>query len=218
MTPVRLGHLAQFDHLVVAAATLEQGEEFIAERTGARPQRGGKHAAMGTHNALLRVGVDTYLEVIAVDPDAQPPAHPRWFELDRPAMKASLEVSPRLVAWAVRCSDIDSARATCLIDPGPVHPMSRGEFHWRITIADDGSLPAGGALPILLAWPDVRHPTDTMPDSGVRLATLAAAHPDPGRIRAALAALGLSDVLQLTYDAKPRLGAMLRTRNGPLTL
>jgi hypothetical protein len=210
--------LAQFDHLVVAAATLEQGEEFIAARTGARAQRGGKHVAMGTHNALLRLGERSYLEVIAVDPDAQAPSHPRWFELDRPAMQASLELSPRLVAWAARCGDIDAARAACLVDPGPVYPMSRGALHWRITVADDGAIPAGGALPILLAWPDQQHPADAMPDSGARLATLAATHPEPGRIRAALAALGLSDALQVTYDGKPRLGAMLRTRNGSITL
>ena len=36
---------AAFDHLIVAAATLEQGEEFIESRLGARPQRGGKHVA-----------------------------------------------------------------------------------------------------------------------------------------------------------------------------
>ncbi len=210
--------LAQFDHLVVAASTLEEGEQFIAARTGARPQRGGKHVAMGTHNSLLRLGERSYLEVIAVDPDGLKPEHARWFELDRPAMRASLEASPRLVAWAARCADIDATRAACLIDPGPAHPMSRGELSWRITIADDGALPAGGALPILLAWPDQRHPADALPDSGVRLTALAAAHPEPDRIRAALAVLGLSDALQVTYDGKPRLGAMLRSRNGPIVL
>ena len=101
---------AAFDHLIVAAATLEQGDAYIEARTGVRPLRGGKHVAMGTHNAVLRLGPRTYLEVIAIDSDAPAPKRARWFELDRPAMQASLEASPRLVAWAARCTDIDAAR------------------------------------------------------------------------------------------------------------
>jgi hypothetical protein len=104
------------------------------------------------------------------------------------------------------------------IDPGPVHPMSRGALRWRITIPDDGMMPGGGAVPTLIEWPDARHPADALPDSGVRLATLAAAHPEPASIRATLAALGLGEALQVTYDGTPRVAAMLRTRNGPITL
>jgi len=36
-------------------------------------RRVGAHPLMGTHNRLLALG-DLYLEVIAVDPAAQPPA------------------------------------------------------------------------------------------------------------------------------------------------
>jgi hypothetical protein len=54
---------SELDHIVVAAATLEDGEAFIAARTGATPQRGGKHVTMGTHNSLLRLGERTDLEI-----------------------------------------------------------------------------------------------------------------------------------------------------------
>jgi hypothetical protein len=209
---------AELDHLIVAAATLEQAEAFITERTGATALRGGKHVAMGTHNSLLRLGERIYLELIAIDPDAPHPGRARWFELDRPIMQALLRDSPRLVAWAARCDDIAAARAACPVDPGAIHPMQRGTLSWRITVPDDGKLPEGGVLPTLIAWPDARHPTDALPDQGVRLATLAAAHPEPARIRTALGALGLADSLQVTYDARPRLAAMLRTRNGLITL
>jgi hypothetical protein len=209
---------AAFDHLIVAAATLEQGEEFIESRVGARPQRGGKHVAMGTHNSVLKVGPRTYLEVIAIDPGGATPERPRWFELDRPDTQAQLRASPRLIHWAARTGDIDAARRACTIDPGPAHAMSRGELNWLITIPEDGHLPGGGVLPTLIAWPDARHPTDTMPDARIRLATLAAAHPEPGRIRGALAALGLGETLQVTFSAKIRLAAMLHTPRGMMTL
>ncbi len=210
--------LAAFDHLIVAAATLEQGEDFIESRTGARPRRGGKHVAMGTHNSLLKLGPRIYLEVIAIDSEGAVPARARWFELDRPEMQALLHASPRLINWAARTGDIEVARRTCTVDPGPAYAMSRGEYNWRITVPDDGHLPAGGVLPTLISWPDARHPTDAMPDARVRLATLAASHPEPGRMHTALAALGLNEALQVTFAAKIRLAAMLHTPRGTVTL
>jgi Glyoxalase-like domain len=209
---------AAFDHLIVAAATLEQGEEYIESRTGVRPQRGGKHIAMGTHNSVLRLGPRTYLEVIAIDPDGVTPARARWFELDRPEMQAQLRESPRLVNWVANTRDINAARRACTVDPGPAHAMSRGQFNWQITIPDDGHLPEGGVLPTLISWPDTRHPTDAMPATRTRLATLAGAHPQPGHIRNALAALGLGEALQVTFAAKIRLAAMLHTPRGMVTL
>ena len=209
---------AALDHLIVAAATLEEGEDYIEAKLGVRPQRGGKHVAMGTHNSLLSLGPRTYLEVIAIDPEGATPARPRWFELDRPAMQATLRASPRLLHWAARTKDIDAARTAATIDPGPPHAASRGTFHWRITIPDDGHLPGAGIVPTLIEWSDDKHPTDTLPDSRLRIATLAAAHPEPAQIRAALAALGLSETLQVTFNAAPRLAALVRTPRGTVAL
>ena len=133
-------------------------------------------------------------------------------------MQAQLRASPRLVNWAARTAISMRARRAAAVDPGPAHSMSRGEFRWRITIPDDGHLPGGGVLPTLIEWPDARHPTDAMPDARVRLATLAAAHPEPGPIRTALAALGLGETLQVTFAATPRLAAMLHTPRGTVAL
>jgi hypothetical protein len=51
---------SELDHIVVAAARLEHGVEWIAQRLGVEPQPGGKHVAMGTHNALLKLGPRAY--------------------------------------------------------------------------------------------------------------------------------------------------------------
>jgi hypothetical protein len=209
---------AALDHLIVAAATLEQGEDYIEGKLGVRPQRGGKHVTMGTHNSLLGLGPRTYLEVIAIDPDGTAPARPRWFELDRPAMQATLRAAPRLLHWVARTSDIDVARGAAAIDPGPAHAHSRGAFRWRITIPDDGHLPGAGILPTLIEWPDAKHPADALPDLKLRIATLAAAHPEPAQMREALASLGLSETLQVTYNATPRLAALVRTPRGTVAL
>ena len=65
--------LAALDHLVVAATTLADGIDYIAEITGVAPQPGGKHVAMGTHNALVRLAEKVFLEIIAIDPAGKKP-------------------------------------------------------------------------------------------------------------------------------------------------
>ena len=210
--------MAALDHLVVAAANLEQGEDHVERLLGVRPQRGGRHVAMGTHNSLLRLGEKLYLEVIAIDPEGLAPNRPRWFALDSPAMRHALAEAPRLIHWAARTDDIDAARRTCTIDPGPAHSMERGAFRWLITIPDDGHLPGDGIVPTLIQWSDARHPAETMPESRVRLIALSAAHPEPARIRSALARLSLTEILKVTFGTPARLAAMLQTPGGAVTL
>ena len=68
--------VAVLDHLVVAATTLADGIEYFADVTGVAPQPGGKHVTMGTHNALVRLGAQVSVEIIAIDPDGVKPARP----------------------------------------------------------------------------------------------------------------------------------------------
>jgi catechol 2,3-dioxygenase-like lactoylglutathione lyase family enzyme len=205
------------DHLVVVASDLRSGCDWVEERLGARPLAGGKHAAMGTHNAVLPLGKRFYLEVIAVDPEGIKPVRPRWFDLDEPRMRAALAEGPHLAHWVARTGDIDAAAAR-VPDLGAPTPMSRGDLHWRITIPDDGHRPGRGLVPTLIQWPDAQHPTDTMADSGCRLVAIAGEHPDPAVVRAALATLGLSDTMKVTYGKSPRVAAMVRTSRGVATL
>ena len=125
---------AELDHLVVAGATLAQAIEYVADLTGVAPRPGGQHTAMGTHNALVRLGERVYLELIAIDPGLPRPARPRWFDLDDAAMQSALGDQPRLIAWAARTSDIERAVASSTVDPGPAHPMSRGDSRARVTV------------------------------------------------------------------------------------
>jgi hypothetical protein len=77
---------------------------------------------------------------------------------------------------------------------------------------------AAGLVPTLIQWPDARHPTDNMTDSGCRLVAVAGEHPEPASVRAELAALGLSDTMKVTYGKSPRIAAMIRTSRGVATL
>ena len=173
---------------------------------------------MGTHNSVLRLGDGVYLELIAIDPDGITPDRPRWFDLDRPSMRASLSLGPRLIHWVARCADIDAMSKLLPSDHGLAYPMARASYSWRITIPDDGRLPGGGLVPTLIEWAGAAHPTDALADDHLSLVTMAGSHPEPASIRGALASLGLIETLKVTYAVTPRLAAMLRTPRGTVTL
>jgi len=213
MTPLAV----EPDHLVVVAQDLRQGSDWVEERLGVRPQLGGKHVAMGTHNALLSLGPRFYLEVIAVDPDGAKPPRARWFDMDEPRMRAAMAEGPHLAHWVARTADIDAAAAR-LPDLGVPTVMARGDMTWRITIPDDGHRPGRGLVPTLIQWPGPQHPTDRMADSGCRLVAIAGEHPEPALVRAELATLGLSETMKVTYGKSPRIAAMIRTARGVATL
>jgi TusA-related sulfurtransferase len=209
---------ATFDHLVVAAATLADGIDWIATTTGVAPTPGGKHPLMGTHNALMRLAPGVFLEIIAIDPDAAKPARPRWYGLDQLALQSELQERPRLIHWVARTDAIDAACAACPVPLGSVHPVTRGDFRWRITIPDDGSMPGRGVVPTLIQWDVPFHPADRLPVVPVTLMQFATSHPAPETVRAAFAALGVDGAPHVTYDRETRLVAMLRTPRGTVTL
>ena len=158
------------DHLVVAARTLDEGAAWVRERLGADCVPGGKHAKMGTHNRLLSLGPESYLEVIAIDPDAPRPARRRWFELDTEAMQARLAHEPALVHWMERTADLEaelrSYQAKVYIES-----FTRNGLHWHLALTPDGTFPGGGTLPTLIQW-DGAHPCERLPDLGIRLQSL----------------------------------------------
>jgi hypothetical protein len=171
---------ARIDHLAVVADTLEQGVRWCEETFDVTPVAGGKHPPMGTHNCLLAISSDrfpaTYLEIIAIDPEAPTPKQPRWFAMDDEALRAAVREQPRLVHTIVRTQMIEMLRwglINCGVDPGKPLAMYRdsptGRLNWRITVRDDGRTVCDGALPTLIQRVGSEHPCDRLPASGVAL-------------------------------------------------
>jgi len=169
------------DHLVIAARTLGEGLDWCEATLGLRPEAGGRHAFMGTHNRVFPVHSAAfpraYAEIIAIDPDAAAPTqHARWFDLDAPAMRRTLAADgPQLVHWVARCVDIAATHAALRaadVDCGELQAAERmtpqGLLRWRIGVRADGRRALAGAAPTLIEWGDA-HPTDSMPPSGVAL-------------------------------------------------
>jgi hypothetical protein len=165
---------------------------------------------MGTHNLLLRLGPAAYLEVIAAAPAAPPAGRPRWFGLDALAPDAA----PRLAAWVGRTDDVAAAAAASPNPLGAVEPMSRGDLTWRLTVPPDGSLPVGGAAPLLIQWDYGPHPADRLPDDGCELVGLTVTHPDPDRVKRVLAAVGFGGPVAVVAGEAVKLQAQVRTPSG----
>ncbi|MBL8046888.1 MAG: VOC family protein [Anaerolineales bacterium] len=200
--------LAQFDHLVMAANDLDTGAAYVAERLGAEPSGGGKHVTLGTHNKLWRLGA-IYLEVIAIDPEAERPARPRWFALD--ALQQSER--PRLMTWVARTQALAVVLSNEMHPVVHVHSFSRGPYRWLFTLAAADGLSEGGLVPPLIEW-QTAHPLEAMPDSGCGLKTFEGWHPEPVKVRAVLAPLGLESALTVHTGETPRLRAVIQTPKG----
>ncbi|HRV64316.1 MAG: VOC family protein [Rhodobacteraceae bacterium] len=172
--------MLELDHIAVAGATLEAAVAHVEASLGCALGPIGRHDHMGTHNRLLGLGPDVYLEAIAIDPDAPRPDWPRWFRLDE------FSGPPRLTNWIVRTDRLEDALALAPRASGVATPLARGDFRWRMGIPADGRLPFDDAFPALIEWQGGLKPQDRLADAGIRLIRLEIAHPDAMALRAAL--------------------------------
>ncbi len=201
------------DHLVIAARSLEEGATYVEAVLGAKLSPGGQHPHMGTHNLLLSLGPEEYLEVIAIDPEAPRPAQPRWFNLD------GFQDAPRMTNWVCRTDDLDAAVDDAPLGTGWPVELTRGDMSWAMAVPEDGRLPFDAAMPALIEWSaNSPHPAKRLPDHGLRLARLDVFHPDAEGLSTAFPALhGLGHVA-VRKGPEKRLIATISTPEGTRVL
>ncbi len=200
MTRLRL------DHIVIGAASLDQGQAWLQSRLGLPPVGGGKHPIMGTHNALWRLD-SCYLEVIAIDPGAALPRYPRWFGLDNPVTAAKLRSRPRVLTWVVSTNGITLDAESAPVSVGPILDVRRDLLSWRMTVPKDGSLPGGGDFPTLIEWGHgVVSPADSLPAQDMILERLTVGL--SGDRARWLTARGVS--APVVFSARPGLAAVIK--------
>lgn len=196
------------DHLIIFTPNLELGCEYVEHHLGVRPVMGGRHPDLGTHNALLGLGPECYLEVMAPDPHALNPMNPAETALGR-------LTEPRLGTWVLRAENIEALHARAVgIGLGEVREGHRDNpdgtrITWRIT--DPFVFPYDGVVPFLIAWGDTPHPGTRLPKVG-ELTGLAVEHPDAEDVEAAFKLLDVS--VPVSKGARPRLHATIDTPQG----
>ena len=196
------------DHLVISAASLDEGAVYVEQLLGVPLSPGGRHDFMGTHNRLISLGDGLYLEVIAIDPAAADPGRVRWFDLDR------FKGQPRLTNWVCRTEDLSAALAKAPDGIGRAIPAARGDLRWQMVVADDGRLPFGGAYPALIAWDGRAHPSGLLPDRGCRLELLEIAHPEGEGLQAALDGMLDTDRIRVSHGPEKKMKATISTPAG----
>jgi len=204
--------MAEIDHIVLGARTLEEGAAFVAQHLGVKPKPGGRHEGFGTHNMLLGLGRGCYLEIIAPDPAQPQPAHPRPFDLDDPGLRLAIEAEPRLIAWVARTPVLDAVVARLGPRGGEIKAMSRGDLSWRMAFPPQRQ-DMDNLIPALIQWQG-EGASARLPDSHVRLLVLEAEHPEIDAVRAALAERGLDEALKLRLSPRARLVARLKRPDG----
>jgi hypothetical protein len=206
--------MAEIDHIVIGARSLEAGAAYIEAHLGVRPSGGGRHDGVGTHNLVLGLGKDCYLEVIAPDPDQPEPPHPRPFDLDDPGTRLMLEAEPRLIAWVARTPVLDAVVTRLgTHHAGEIRAMKRGKLAWRMAMPPQNQ-DMSNLIPSLIQWDDGKGAAPRLADSGVRLVGLEAEHPDPEAVRNALAQRGLDEVMRLRRSPHVRLVARFTLPDG----
>ena len=187
----------RLDHLVVAAASLEQGVDYVRSKLGVEIPRGGLHKTMGTHNRLMQLGNNTYLEVIAIDPDAAIPDRPRWFNLDDTLMRDALSRQPRLITWVVNTTEINKLSQVSGGSIGTPTELSRDNLRWQIALTEDGRLLANGFLPYVIQWHSKPHPSQAMADLGCRLLSFDIYHNRADWLRSRLETIGANHLVSI---------------------
>lgn len=204
----------QIDHLVYATPDLDRGIDTIEKLLGVRATPGGQHPGRGTRNALVALGHELYLEIIAPDPEQPKPAQPRWAGLDGLA-------APRLATWVARSDDLEQLTGAALkrgVQIGQVMSGSRlrqdgTPVSWRFT--DPSKVLADGIVPFFIDWGTTPHPASSAAQ-GASLVELRAEHPDAQRVQKLLHQLRLD--LPVQKGPRPALIARIDGANGLVEL
>ena len=143
----------KLDHIVFGAFSLEEGTNFIENKLSRKLSKVGYHDFMGTHNRVIKIDKDIYLEIISVDPSSKAPKKDRWFNLDNPKLQRKLENSPQIIGYVIETEDKEILKHFCA-------PMaaSRGKYKWNFAMPNlesdflDIKLIENGLMPSLISW------------------------------------------------------------------
>ncbi|WP_235297393.1 VOC family protein [Portibacter marinus] len=153
---------SRVDHVVYAVKNLDEAVEDLYQKLGVKPSYGGRHLDHGTKNALLDLGDQCYLEIIAIDETKEKANHPHWMGLD-------LIEHNKVTRWCVKTANIkEDARALGQykeelgeIVEGSRRTADEKLLKWKMTQPLDR--PEVEIVPFVVDWSESEHhPTDQL--------------------------------------------------------
>ena len=143
----------KLDHIVFGASSLEEGTNFIERKLGIKLSDIGYHDFMGTHNRVIKIDKDIYLEVIAINPASQAPNINRWFNLDSSKLQKQLKKSPHVIGYVIETNDKEITKHYST----PIK-ASRESYKWEFSMPNiesklfEEDLIINGIIPSLITW------------------------------------------------------------------
>jgi len=168
------------DHIMLGVSDLDRGIQELQSLTGIRAVYGGEHPNRGTHNALVSLGADTYIEVIA-------PRAGATVSADLAGLAKLEHLTP--VGWAVGATREQVERSgmkTTVPQAGSRRKPSGDVLHWETF----GLAQPLENAPFFIRWSDpAKHPAKTSP-GGCSLGGLEFDDPNAGELTRVIRALG----------------------------
>jgi hypothetical protein len=202
------------DHILLGVKDLDEGISFIEKKSGVLAIAGGSHPGAGTRNALISLGSERYLEIIA--PDPQQSLAPNALHTGLAELRA-----PTLIGWAIRTHDIagiaaNMRKAATAFD-GPLDGSRKRPdrllLQWKtLRLRDDRE----GSLPFFIEWgKNTTHPSVDAP-RGCRLASFSVVSPNPAELRQLFHQVGVR--VTVKSGEAPKLNARFEGQRGPFEL
>lgn len=172
----------KIDHIVYCVHNLEEAIVDLENKLGVKATIGGAHLTQGTKNALINLGDQCYLEILAIDQTNTDIKAPRWMGID-------LLQSAKVTRWALKTQDItqdSKALQQYNSDMGQVtggsRKMTNGKtLAWQIAMPLPS--PEVDIIPFITDWSESEaHPTDSM-DHECKLLELRLNHPIPTEVQ-----------------------------------
>jgi glyoxalase-like protein len=203
------GDLSRIDHVILGINDLQRGIEGLERATGVKAVFGGAHPGRGTQNALISLGGNHYLEILAPNPEDRESQEP----LDE--LRALTTLTP--VGWAARSDDLPALQQSLRshgVQTGEIRPGARNRpdgsrLAWKTL---GFASPSNPLLPFFIEWDrSSAHPSTTSP-AGCRLTGFSLEDPAPEPLRKTLQAAGLP--VEVREGKKPRLRITLACPKG----
>lgn len=201
------------DHLVYAVQDLDVASDELEEALGVRPVFGGYHKTIGTKNALINLGEECYLEILAIDKSNLSVAS-RWMGVDDITQST-------MTRWALKSENLNQDQAILQsYNPamGQTFEGSRltpsgTQLKWNMILPL--AQPIIELAPFMVNWASSSaHPTESLTDV-CPLASITFSHPEPHHAQQMFDQLSIGSSIQ---KSELKIEAHIQGKNGLVIL
>ncbi len=203
------------DHIVYAVPDLEATMDWFEKETGVRPVFGGYHKTQGTKNAIVNLGNECYLEILAIDEGNTAIGTPRWMGID-------MIESPQITRWSLKSDNLRQDSKILKkyhaemgnIQGGQRQTSTGNTLTWEMILPL--ATPAVELAPFMTDWQhSATHPTHNMIQK-CQLIALSCTHPNPSAIQDIFKELGID--MTIAKGEKAVINAKIKHPNGVIDI